>query len=112
MSSPGNELLDQVRAAAVEMLGALTDPDVEQLLAGLGNAPPEWSGHALDTQLLDRIDGAALAGAISHTGAAAMLRRLNALIGQSDAIGLFGRRGRRTADARARRASWTRARRD
>ena len=60
MSSPGNELLDQVRAAAVEMLGALTDPDVEQLLAGLGNAPPEWSGHALDAQLLDRIDGAAL----------------------------------------------------
>ncbi len=97
MSSPGNELLDQVRAAAVEMLGALTDPDVEQLLAGLGNAPPEWSGHPLDAQLLDRIDGAALAGAISHTGAAAMVRRLNALIGQSDAIGLFGRQagGRR-----------------
>jgi hypothetical protein len=91
VSSPGNELLGQVRAAAVEMLAALAHPDVDQILAGLGDAPDAWKGHALDGQLLDRIDGAALGAAVPHAGAAAMIRRLAALIGQSDAVGLFGR---------------------
>jgi hypothetical protein len=91
VSSPGDELLGHVRAAAVEMLAALAHPDVDQILAGLGPAPAAWSGTALDGQLLDRIDGAALAGAVPHAGAAAMIRRLSALIGQSDAVGLFGR---------------------
>jgi hypothetical protein len=54
VSSPGDELLGQLRAAAVEMVGALAHPDVDQLLAGLGDAPDAWKGHALDGQLLDR----------------------------------------------------------
>jgi hypothetical protein len=91
VSSPGNELLGHMRAAAVEMVGALAHPDADQLLAGLGDAPDAWKGHALDGQLLDRIDGAALGAAVQHAGAAAMIRRLAALIGQSDAVGLFGR---------------------
>jgi hypothetical protein len=57
VSSPGDELLGQVRAAAVEMLAALAHPDVEQILVGLGGAPDAWKGHALDGQLLDREPG-------------------------------------------------------
>jgi hypothetical protein len=91
VSSPGDELLGQVRAAAVEMLAALAHPDVDQILTGLGDAPDAWKGHTLDGQLLDRIDGAAVGAAVPRAGAAAMIRRLAALIGQSDAVGLFGR---------------------
>lgn len=93
MSSPGNELLGVLRAAAMELLSGLAVPEVGNLLDGLEQSPPPaWSGHALEGQMLGRITPGALAASVNHLGARAALQRLDALVGESDSVGLFGRK--------------------
>src|SRR5215213_4375223 len=92
MSSAGHELLAALRAAAMELLGGLAVPDVTNLLDELDALPPPaWQGTALDGQLIGRITPGVLAGRISQPGARAAVQRLDATVGSSDSIGLFGR---------------------